>query len=402
MGFERLVIGPAVTLGTNPLAGVIFPHRSFNFGRQSEWRQSTENTYSLNPLASRETGRKNAGDINFEMRLGVINAYLKVLTLSAFSAPLAITGNISATASDNSFNGTGLFTSVVKGQWVWVGNLHADFEDSSGRPLPHLVIDKPSNDKIIVATDILTDRAGSGDETVNGSYMRRGGSAWTPTLQELWCEKQFMPGSLAGSLQRHKLSPSQLVNTMRFGTVVGEILSGTMGLVGPPELDKTDTPQLVASDPPSSKIIDPVRGLPYVWIDGFAAPTAMRFSQVNVEWNNQFSTSQDIGELGSSGVDLAPPIITATPRVRRNGPGNPIDFLESEYAQVSKFACMWRDLLGQELILTLPAVNVQPNVIGVDGNTGTRHDEFRLVAEPDDDSSSPHYLVGAQWDFKAA
>lgn len=400
MGFERFVIGPEVTPGVSPGAGVIFPITSHNWGRQSEYRSSTENVSDLTSLPSREVKRTGGGDINFELRLGVINAYLEALCLSSFSAPLAITGNISATASDNSFNGTGLFTSVVKGQWVQVDNLHADFEDSSGRPLPHLVIDKPSNDKIIVATDILTDRAGSGDETVKGSYMRRGGTSWTPTVTTLAVENQFRPGSLYGATEQYQLGLFQHVNTMRFGARVGEILTGTMGLVGSPPADATGSAALTASNPPASKIIDPVRGVPYAWEGTFASPTVLRKSQITLEWNNQFEGVQDLGSLAIASVSKAPPVVSATVSVNRESNG--AFTLLNKQGSLSKFAYMFRDLLGQELIVTLPVVSVQPPTTGIPGNTGARYDDVRLVAERDEDSSSPFYGVSQQFDFFAA
>jgi len=382
MGFERIVIGPEVTSGVNPGAGVIFPHTNFGYGRQSQFAQSAENTPDLTPLASREVAAEQGGDISFELRLGVINAYLKGLFLSTFSTPLAIAGTISVTASDNSFNGTGIFTNVQVGQWVIPKNLHADVDN-----IPHLVLTKPSNDKITVATDLPTDRAGSGDETMTGSMIRRGGSGWTPSETTYAIEKQFRQGGLYSTDEKYKVSLFNWVNSMRFGAVVRQILTGSLSFIGRPESA-------------AAKIIDPVHGVPRFYEGTFATTSTLRKTEINFEWNNNFQGDLDLGSLTIDSVSKAPPTVSATVSVNRASQ-NAFTLLD-KIGTLSKVAWMYEDLLGQKMMVTLPAVNVQPGPIGVQSSTGTRVDSVRFVAEVDDDSTSPHYLVGAQIDYWAA
>lgn len=122
------------------------------------------------------------GEISFELSLDEPgNASEQLIDLlagplfGAWQADLNISGTIDASAVDDSFNdnlaaGT-MFANVQPGQWIKV----AGYVDAADNGF-HQVISKPSNDKVIVGSTLVTE-AGTANETIQGRNLRNGTTA---------------------------------------------------------------------------------------------------------------------------------------------------------------------------------------------------------------------------------
>jgi hypothetical protein len=327
-----------------------------------------------------------------------MNPFFEGLVLADFSTPLAISGTISATASDDSLNSTALFGPVVVGQWIRVANLHAEVDGF------HLVISKPSTSKIILATNIVTDRAGSGDETIKGSLVRRTGAV-APIDVSFSKEKQFLAGSLLGADVMYQLSLGNYVQQMGIEGVVEQLLSGSIQFLGQAETQSASSGAGSPAEPPASEILGPILGLPAFYEGTFAALSTLRRSQISWQWNNNHAADRDLGagNAGIGSVTLNPPTINATVRINRKSASFRTSVVQ-KFIDQTRTRIAWRyvDTLGNAMMMTFPRVLITNAPTDVGAATGTRYTEVSYAVETDEDAASPHYQVAAQFDWFAA
>lgn len=382
MGAERIAIAPEGTYGTNPGSGFIYyPFTSDDLAMNLQVARSAEVNTNRNPRGANAVGNDQGGGFAWEAKLGVMNPLFEGMMLDAFSSDLGISGTIDATASDNSFNSTTLFGSVVVGQWVKVSNLHASVNGW------HKVTSKPSSSKIIVATDITGDQTGDGDETMGGSYVRIG-----TTLKSFSIEKQWPTQTI------YQLMLGMVVQNLSFTAEVGSLLNGRIGFLGKPQASTNSSGAGSPTAAASNEILSPVDDVPAVYVDGFAAAktsTELLVSRFGFDWNNRFTSVQALGQLGAVRVEQGIPDITAT--LRADMTSTYILTLLQAYEARTRTSIAVRLSDGtRSMIVTFPQVLIERMPTQIGGNEGQRFADLSLV--PEEDSTG----VAAQIDYFAS
>lgn len=383
MGSERFAIAPEVTPGTNPGAGFVYHEFvSIDGGLQNRVVRSASNNTNRNPRSANAVGAEQSWRMAFEAKLGAMNALHEGIMLSTYSTPLSITGTISATASDNSFNGTGLFTNVVPFMWVLVENLHSSVNGW------HYVLDKPSNNKIIVATDITGDQSGSGDETVKGSYIRIGN-----TLKTYSIELQRPAQSI------YSLSLYQVVNAFNMRAEVGSLVSGDISFLGRPQASLGSSSAGTPASASANEILSPIDDITAVFEGSYAAALSLTsniVSAIGFGWNNRFSGVEGLGGFGLRRVEKAIPEITASMRLDIEAAIALATLQKHEQRTRTSVAFRMADEAGNVQHVTFPRCLIGDAAAAIQGNEGQRFIELQLI--PEEDANG----IAAQFDYKAA
>lgn len=180
-----------------------------------------------------------------ELRSLFKNNYTTALNVSSTA--------LSAAASDNSLNGTGLFTNAVAGQMIRVaGFTGAGVTANNGYAR---IASKPSNDKIILAGITLVDDAAGETVTVKGQMMVPG---TTPVF--LWNEYKNAEDTL------YKLGRS-LVSSASFSLGLDAMISGSFTHVVQSWASATDTAFSGTTAASTNLPTDTVNSIRKIWID---------------------------------------------------------------------------------------------------------------------------------------
>lgn len=374
---ERVTIAPESSYGVLPVTGwVHYPFTGEDAGADFPTVRSRQITPDRNPRGAVRVGAEQGGGYNFEVELGVLNPLFPALFLAAPSTALAISGTISSSDSDNSFNGTGLMTNVQVGQVIEVGGLHASV---NGR---HHVTAKPSNDKIIVAST-LTTQAGSGDETITGQMIRIG-----DTLQSLAVERAH---TTEGS---YFVALGQVVQNFRLEMRLRQLLTGRIGLFGPPEQRYDASQATTPTTAAGAEILGPTDHIANIRLHTMGADTGLDFSSVSLDWNNNFAGVESLGKFGIQRIQKKRPTITLSLETDFDNSAELKAAMDRVYSATrSAFSVTLEDVSGKALAITAHRIYANRFRANATGDEELKFVRFDVEIETDlSDPANPKSL----------
>lgn len=216
---EALLYKVEVTEGTNPGSTATylnFTSNSLNY--DNEYVQSATVRSDTNIAGNTPVFLSSSGDIGFELRYGEYDPFLEAVLRGTFSTALAISANttVSFADSDNSINGTGLFTNAVAGQWIKISGA-----STAGNNGWAFITTKSSNDKIIVSHKTLTTESAGSAVTIKGAVCKNGTTERSYTF-----ERQFL------DITRYLLYTGMNVATFGVNFNTSALASGTISFTG--------------------------------------------------------------------------------------------------------------------------------------------------------------------------
>ncbi len=277
-----------------------------------------------------------AGDVNVELSYGAFDDLLEGAFMGAWSADLAISAtDLSAEASDNSFNSTGTsLAGIQEGQWFRVAGF------ASAQNNGYFQATSSSANKVVVSATLATEAAGPSVD-INGSNLRNGTVPKSFTLQKHFSdvgEYVAFTGMRVASLNLTVDTGSLITGAFSFQGKAASA-SGSSAGSGSPTTAPTN---------PVLNAIDNIEGL--VVGDG---SQAFSISSHNFTLDNTLRAQKAQGTLGSVGIGLGTLNVT----------GALTAYFENRslYEQylgfgTSSFAYRVIDAAGNAYIVTFPAL----------------------------------------------
>lgn len=218
---ESLGFIAEVTKGTNP-GGT---KQLLNFVSQNLSKQNTSQV-SKNVRSDRNksgvvrTAVEVGGDIAVELSYGAYDSLIESALGGTFSTALSIVAStgVSAASSDNSFNGTGLFSNAVVGQWVKVSG----FANAGNNG--YFKVATAASGKITVVGGTLTTESAGPAVTIKGSLCKNGTTEKTFTIERHFTE--------ITSPAIYNLFTGLIVDEMSFNLATSDIAQGSFSLIG--------------------------------------------------------------------------------------------------------------------------------------------------------------------------
>lgn len=281
-----------------------------------------------------------SGDINFELSYGAFDDLLAGGLATAWSTDVAVSeSDISAAASDNSFNTAGgdfVADGVVVGQWLEVRG----FTESGNNGYFRVV--SVTAAKIVVAGGTLVDEAAGDAITMGGSYIRNGVTPISFSIQKVL----------------EDLSPDQfiLLRGMRVGQIqlafeTAAILTGTLSLMGlTSKVDTTGEAGQTLVTAPTNDVMNATGNVQSIWIDDTLASTTY-LNTLNLNINGNLRPQDAIGNLPHIGIALSRMEVTADAEIYFQD-----DTEYQKYLSATAFSLAFRveDNAGNAYIYTLP------------------------------------------------
>lgn len=214
---ESLLYKVEGTEGTNPAGAATY----LNFTSNSLDVSNTTTASAIvrsdtNIAGTIRTGVEASGDIGIEFKYGEFDPFLEAVMRSTFPSALTITNTgISFANSDNSINGTGLFTNVVEGQWLKISGTDSGTNDGYAK-----VATKSSNDKLILSHFTATDETAGESITVKGELMKNGTT-----------EKSFTFERGFADITSFDLFTGTKINSLNLNFNTSDIASGSINVI---------------------------------------------------------------------------------------------------------------------------------------------------------------------------
>lgn len=284
---ESIAFIEEVTWGTTPSTptGQIVNFTGCTLGSENEATQSSTVRSDTNRVGNIRTGRTVSGDLGFELQYGGHDDFMEGVLRNDWATALAITANttVSAAASDNSFNGTGLFANAVPGQFVRVSGFSTAANNGYFR-----VVSK-TNDKIVVAGGTLTNEAATPPITIKGAILKNGTTQKSYTVERHFQElTQFL--SFTGVR----------MDTMQLNISTGSIVTGSFATMGKTPARSGSTLWSGTTAAVTTDQFNSVNDLKRVWIDDSLVTTDLTEISFSVGTNSQKRPA--IGSLDGEGI----------------------------------------------------------------------------------------------------
>lgn len=284
----RLSYIKETTFGTTPSGSLqVLRYSSDSFKRSTGTTESPEiGSRRVKDVA--RTSLEAVGGFNFILSWDNLKDWLEAVLFAdaTYTTEETTTDNtISASATDDSFNGTGEFTNYAVNDWIeatgWVSGNNKGF---------HKIITKPDNDKIIVATTLTTESAAVGKNTVLGGFVEDGTKRTSFSIEKEFQDLTNIFQSFVGVV------PSEI--TLAAETGGDALVSGSITCLGKNSALPVATIGTGYTVAPTNRLYNTVDHVKSI-VEAAAAITSNGF---NFTLSNSLRGLQNLGVLGADDI----------------------------------------------------------------------------------------------------
>ena len=242
------------------------------------------------------------GPINIEMSYGTFDDFiLAALRDDAWSSTVTVTAtDISAAASDNSFNSAGSgFGSLAVNQWVKT----TGFSNAANNGV-FKILTKTSSKITVAGGTLVNESSGSSFTILQGAATENGTTKTSFSIEREYTDvsstfEQFLGMSL---------------NTLSLEVAAGQIMTGSLGFIG--KKGQSGTSTLAASDASATTVdvLNAITNITSIWEGGYGSASALSAISLGINITNNIRARKNLGDLGASSVGYGQIGVTGTLR----------------------------------------------------------------------------------------
>jgi hypothetical protein len=234
------------------------------------------------------------GPINFEMSYGGLDTLLEATLQSIdWTATVTVTAtDISAAASDNSFNSAGAgFTNLVENQWIKVSGFTGASTTANGL---WKIVDKVSASKIIVAgkAALIDDAAGESVTILQGAYITNGTEQRSFTFEREYADLSNMFEQFPGSI------PESMALTIQ----AGSLITGSITLLSKNGIPTSSTDAGAVTAAPTNDVMNAIDNVNVVFEGSIAAAGVQKLISIGINIANNLRARNAISVLGADSI----------------------------------------------------------------------------------------------------
>jgi len=291
------------------------------------------------------TDAEPGGNINFEMSYGALDDLLAGAFFNAWQTLINLTAATFAavSGSPDSFtdSGNGFVTAGLKaGQWIRTSG----FTNANNNGFFQILTVAAGTITVKGETALVNETAAAG-RNIKAASLRNG-----TTLKSFSTEVAF------SDVTKFKSFTGMRVNTLALNMTVGEILTGTFGMMGKNMvLGNTTIGTGGPTAAPTNDVLNSVTNVPYIMEGGSLFTGKLKDFSINL--NNNLRTQKAVGVFGNVGIGTGRSVVTGKLSAYFEGSAN--DFY-SKYMVGTETSLAFRisDSAGNPYVLTLPRVKL--------------------------------------------
>ncbi len=316
--------------------------------------------------------KDNSGSLNFEVQNVAYDPLLEAALQGTWSTPQDYNGSLDAISATSRFSdpvtfGTA-FANVVDYQWIKVGG----FSNSANNGW-HQVINKISNDEVVVASTLIDESIPVGG-TVKGSMLRNGVIARSMTIEKLFNDT---------TVPTYFYFRGMEISALTLTAETGAILTGSFSFIGrTSEGTETEISGATHLPPSTNTILNAVNSIGSISKNG--QPSSSTFQNLNLTLDNNSRGQTAIGTDGYVGAAHGSINLTGTTSIYFEDINDYNDFNNGTSFSLS-FILSSPD---GDMVVTLPQVKFSSMTIVSSGiNTDIITDsEFTAIIDPSSNS----------------